>query len=180
MWQIKKCSILSSRKPITSKLGRLATKDDRLSSIKSYDLFAYLATNVKTKTFIFSSTTYDHQTFRDRRFGWRTAGYQVILILITRSLVNWKIQIIIQIFMLQDSTTTKCWWKETYNKTWCHQIMLSTTQRCSALGTLFLYQFITDFDMDHIKMMLICQNVVSKISSYFLKIIFKAKLLIQI
>ena len=87
-------------------------------------------------------------------------------------------QIKIQIFILQDSRTTICGWKETYSKMWCHQITLSTTQKCSALGFLFLYQLITGLDMSHLEVMLICQNVVSRISSYFLKIRFKAKLLI--
>ena len=41
--------------------------------------------------------------------------------------------------VLQDPGTTKRGWKETYNQTWCDQIMLSTPQRFNALGSYYMF-----------------------------------------
>ena len=46
-----------------------------------------------------------------------------------------KIQIKIQVFVSQDSRTTKLKREETYNETRCNQVMLTTQQKFNASGT---------------------------------------------
>ena len=136
----KKRPTSSSTRPITRKHGRVLLKGEFLiiSSIR-YDTFFKWSHEVKRHIenvgFIppenFWPTNFEESRLmeRDPRLSLITTWLQYHM---ENEKVWWKFR-----FFLQDYRTTKRGWENTYNKIWCHQIMLSTPQRLSATGSCF-------------------------------------------
>ena len=107
----------------SNKFGRVVNKSNGLSPVKSQDTFlcSHVRSRDKLKALGRGPTKKRPPNFHGLRFSVRG---------LTTSLDGkWKIQVKIQIFILQDSRTTKLGWEETYSKTWCDEIMQSIRRK---------------------------------------------------
>ena len=101
------------------------TNGDWFSRVKSHDTSCgHVMSHDKFKTLelLFYKTRNHQPDFQRSRFGWGAPGY----------ILPGDYKIMLQ--MKHSCSITKLGWEKTYSETWQDQIMLSTSQRFSALG----------------------------------------------